>query len=64
MNYDKNPKLARRLANEQKALRKKVKKDPQGKNHARANWDITFDNFIPQAKPETQEHEDEYEYQS
>jgi hypothetical protein len=55
INFDKDPRLARKLAKEQQALKRKARRfgnDLEGKDHARLGWNIELDNFDEEAAQE------------
>ena len=65
MNAQKDPRLARKLAKEQKHLRRQARKNPnalRGKERAICDWDIEFDNYTEPVKIVRNYVEDEDEY--
>lgn len=64
MNYDKNPNQARKLAKEQKRLRRIARQNPnklQGRDRAVAEWDVEFDNYSEPIHVEKSDDREEYE---
>lgn len=66
MNFDKNPNQARKLAKEQKRLRRIARRNPdqlQGRDRAIAQWDVEFDNYSEPIHVEKGENRDYDEYE-